>query len=128
MRFMLTAARGLAVLGLCTATALTALPAAAATPGAELYITVTPRHDGAYSMRLTCDPDGGLHPDPLGACAVLREVGGHVDDLNVNPGPCPLIYDPVDVEVYGHWYDMPVTYNAEFPNECAMHRKLGPVV
>ncbi|MEV4174146.1 SSI family serine proteinase inhibitor [Nonomuraea sp. NPDC049709] len=131
MTLLLTAARRLAALGLCAAATLampfTALPAGAAT-GAELFITVTPIADGAYSMRLTCDPDGGLHPRPEAACAVLRDVDGHMDALNVDPGPCPLHIDPVRVEVAGYWYDMPVSYRAEFPNRCVMERKLGPLV
>ena len=124
-------ARKLTALGLCAAATLaspfTTLPAAAAAPGAELLITVTPHDGGAYSTRLTCDPDGGLHPNPPAACRVLRAVDGYVENLNVDPGPCPLIWDPVDVEVNGRWYDMPVEFAAEFPNGCAMRRKLGPV-
>ncbi|GAA3656928.1 hypothetical protein GCM10022224_019990 [Nonomuraea antimicrobica] len=131
MPLVLTVVRRLVALGLCTAAALalpfTARPANAAA-GAVLIITVTPQAGGAYSMRLTCDPDGGVHPRPREACAVLRRVDGDVEALNVNPGPCPLIHDPVDVRVHGHWYDRPVSYVAEFVNRCALDRKLGPVI
>ncbi|MFG1707931.1 SSI family serine proteinase inhibitor [Nonomuraea sp. M3C6] len=134
MTLVLTAARRMAALGLCAAATLAApfaaLPAraAAAAAGADLYITVTPIAGGAYSMHLTCDPDGGLHPRPVEACDALRGVDGYFESLDVNPGPCPLIYDPVEVEVNGHWYGRPNPYFEEFPNRCVMERKLGPVV
>ncbi|MEO3868989.1 SSI family serine proteinase inhibitor [Nonomuraea sp. B12E4] len=131
MTVVLTAARRAAAIGLCVAATLAApfaaLPAAAAA-GADLYITVTPRDGGAHSMRLTCDPDAGIYPRPREACKALHEVNGYFRDLNVNPGPCPLIWDPIEVEVNGHWYGRPNPYYQEFPNPCVMERKLGPVV
>ncbi|MFC4006789.1 SSI family serine proteinase inhibitor [Nonomuraea purpurea] len=129
MAFMLTVARRMAVFGLAAiiASPIAAQPAAAAA-GAELFITVKPRYGGAYSLRLTCDPDGGIHPRPHQACDVLRDVDGYFVDLDVDPGPCPLIWDPVTVEARGHWYGRPDFYAHEFPNECVMKRKLGPVV
>ncbi|NUT43816.1 MAG: hypothetical protein HOV86_27865, partial [Thermoactinospora sp.] len=98
MTSVLTAARRTAALTLCAAAALAvpfgASPAAAEAPGVLLYVTVTPAHGGgAYSVRLTCDPDGGLHPRPGAACDALRQVDGVIDDLDVDPGPCPLIHD-----------------------------------
>ncbi|AQZ70009.1 hypothetical protein BKM31_00370 [[Actinomadura] parvosata subsp. kistnae] len=130
MSLVLTAVRRIATLGLCAAAALagpfTTLPAHAAA-GADLIITVTPRTDGAYSMRLTCDPDGGLHPYPSEACDALRSVDGRVYDLDLDSRPCPLIWDPVDVEVRGHWYERPEVYYERFPNRCTMEHRLGPV-
>ncbi|MBF8189139.1 serine protease [Nonomuraea sp. K274] len=131
MTFALTAARRVAALGLCVAATLAApfaaLPASAAA-GADLYITVTPSNSGAYSMHLTCDPDGGLHPRPARACDVLRDVDGWIERVNVNPGPCPMIYLPVEVKINGEWYGRPTTYQREFPNKCVMDRRLGPIV
>ncbi|HEX4815887.1 MAG TPA: SSI family serine proteinase inhibitor [Nonomuraea sp.] len=128
----LTAARRMAALGLSAVAVVAAPgaapPAAAATPAADLFITVTPKDGGAYAMRLRCDPDGGTHPRPGKACDALRTVDGWVDDLDVDPGPCPMIYLPVDVEVTGNWYRRAVSYRHEFPNECVMRRTLGPVV
>lgn len=131
MTLMLTAARRLAALGLCAAATLTvpfaALPANAAS-GAESIITITPADGGAYAFRLTCDPDGGVHPRPREACDALRGVDGWFGNLDVDPGPCPLNWDPVRVEVRGHWYGRPNPYQEQFPNRCVMERKLGPVV
>jgi hypothetical protein len=131
MAFALTAARRMIAIGLCAAATLAApfavLPASAAA-GAELYITVTPVNGGAYSLRLICSPDGGLHPQPNAACDELRAVDGWIDRVNVNPGPCPMIYLPVDVRVRGHWYGRPTSYHREFSNKCVMDRRLGPIV
>ncbi|WP_171074450.1 SSI family serine proteinase inhibitor [Nonomuraea basaltis] len=132
MTLVLTTARRMAALGLCAAAVLATpfgtLPATAAASGAELYITVTPADGGAYAMHLTCDPDGGAHPRPVAACDVLRQVDGWIEDLNVDPGPCPLIYMPVNVDVTGHWSGREVSYHHVFPNSCVMERTLGPVV
>jgi hypothetical protein len=134
MTFVLTAVRRSAALGLCAAAALVvpfgASPAAAAPDdaGALIFLTVTPHNGGAYSMRLTCDPDGGTHPQPQTACDALREVDGYIEGLDVDPGPCPYIFDPVGVEANGHWYGNPVSYAETFPNKCVMDRKLGPLV
>jgi hypothetical protein len=123
--------RRTAAFAVCAALAVpfSASPAAAQEAGAELFITVTPADGGAYSTRLTCDPDGGLHPGPEAACDVLRQVDGYVEDLDVDPGRlCPRIYQPVDVEVNGHWYGRPASYYETFPNPCVMESKLGPLV
>ncbi|MFI7633340.1 SSI family serine proteinase inhibitor [Nonomuraea sp. NPDC049400] len=130
MTLVLTAARGLAVLGLCATPFLAPLPAAAGddAPGAELLIAVRPSSGGGYARTLTCDPDGGLHPRPVAACDALREVDGRVEDLDVDPGPCPMIYDPVTADVAGHWHGEDVSFHQEFSNNCVMERKLGPLV
>ncbi|MGN9841769.1 SSI family serine proteinase inhibitor [Nonomuraea sp. H19] len=132
MTFMLTAARRMVSLGLCTAAILTVplgtSPAGAVTAGVDLYITVTSSEGSAYSTRLTCDPDRGAHSQPVAACDALRQVDGRISDLDVDPGPCPLVYAPVQVSVHGHWYGQRVAHYEEFSNSCAMERKLGPVV
>ncbi|MER6576005.1 SSI family serine proteinase inhibitor [Nonomuraea sp. NPDC001023] len=136
MKSVLTAARRTAALALCASAALVvpfgASPAGAAAadePGVLLFITVTPSNGGgAYSMRLTCDPDGGTHPRPRTACAELHEVDGVVKDLNVDPGACPRNYSPVSVRVRGHWYGRTTTYDRKFENDCVMERTLGPLV
>lgn len=128
MTAVLTAARRAAALALGSAAILFGALPAAAQPGAELRLTVTPTDDGAYANHLTCEPDGGGHPRPVAACDVLREVDGRIQDLDVDPGPCPMVYMPVTVQADGHWYGRPVSYHREFPNSCVMERTLGPVV
>ncbi|QYC43689.1 Subtilisin inhibitor-like protein 7 [Nonomuraea coxensis DSM 45129] len=128
-----TGLRGAAA-GLCAAV-LVAVPLAAAPAsaagraGADLAVTVTGAGgSGAYRYLLTCDPTGGSHPRPADACAALHSVGGRVDALDVDPGPCTQIHAPVHAEVAGRWYGRPIAYHHDFPNRCLMIRTLGPVV
>ncbi|WP_188187164.1 SSI family serine proteinase inhibitor [Nonomuraea sp. SYSU D8015] len=129
MTFALIAvARRTAALGLCAVAILAAPSPAAAAAGAELDIAVSPADGGAYRMNLRCGPDGGGHPRPVEACDALRAVNGWIKHLNVDPGPCPLIYMPVDVSITGHWRGRRVSYQHRFPSTCEMRRALGPVV
>lgn len=66
--------------GSATAPAPTATPpsptAAPAAVDASLTITLDETGQGAVrTMTLTCDPVGGDHPDPAGACAALAVAG-----------------------------------------------------
>jgi Subtilisin inhibitor-like len=60
----------------------------------DLTITSWPRGRGGPSTTatLTCDPDGGTHPDPAKACAALL---AHPEALH----PVPL--DMACTEIYG---------------------------
>jgi hypothetical protein len=133
MNFGLTTARRTAALGICVAAFLSAPsgshPAGAAVAAARLHISVTPDGGGgAYAMRLMCDPDKGGHPRPAAVCDALRAVDGHIERLDVNPGACPMVYQPVQVKVRGVWHGRPVAYHQEFSNSCAMDRALSPLV
>jgi hypothetical protein len=57
---------------------------APAQPRYDLTITYWPAGRGGEmrSATLTCDPDGGSHPDPAAACAALSE---HADALDPVP-------------------------------------------
>jgi hypothetical protein len=63
-------------------------------PRYELTITYWPTGRGgeARTATLTCDPDGGSHPDPVGACDALLE---HEDALK------PVAGDVVCTQIYG---------------------------
>ncbi|WP_182112282.1 MULTISPECIES: SSI family serine proteinase inhibitor [unclassified Actinotalea] len=51
-------------------------PTPAAVGAASLTVTVDETGSGATTtLTLTCDPAGGDHPDPEGACAALAAVG-----------------------------------------------------
>jgi hypothetical protein len=65
-----------------------------AQPRYDLTITFWPQgRDGpSRTATLTCDPDGGTHPDPAKACAALR---AHPEALH----PVPL--DMACTEIYG---------------------------
>ena len=63
-------------------------------PRYDLTITYWPagRDGDSRSATLMCDPDGGTHPDPNGACDVLLQ---HEDALQPVPG------DVACTEIYG---------------------------
>jgi hypothetical protein len=63
-------------------------------PAYDLQITLWPEgRDGESSTAsLTCDPDGGTHPDPAMACAALD---AHPEALHPVPG------DVACTEIYG---------------------------
>ena len=122
-------------------TTLAALPAAAGTrvtaglppirPRSTFTLTVNngekPDPATARSIKLTCEPAGGTHPDPETACKQLAQVNGDFGALNVNPGPCILIWAPVTVTAKGTWRGTPVSYQETFPNSCVLGRQTGAV-
>jgi hypothetical protein len=64
-------------------------------PGTALTIELNESGAGAArAWNLTCEPAGGDHPDPAGACTALRDAGG-VDAF------APLPKDAVCTEIYG---------------------------
>ncbi|GHE48044.1 hypothetical protein GCM10017673_57250 [Streptosporangium violaceochromogenes] len=78
---------------------------------------------------LTCDPDGGSHPDPHGACDRLRDIDGDLDRLRFRPDvACPRIYAPVRVKITGTWYGEFKVFSEKYPNACYAEQLAGPVV
>jgi hypothetical protein len=67
---------------------------ASSTPRYDLRITFWPQGSGsdARTATLTCDPDGGSHPDPARACDALL---AHEDAL------APVAGDVACTELYG---------------------------
>jgi hypothetical protein len=63
-------------------------------PRNDLTVTYWPTGRGgeARSATLTCDPDGGSHPDPVSACDALLE---HEDALE------PVAGDVACTQIYG---------------------------
>ena len=121
-------------------TTVAALPAMAGTrvtagmppirPRSVFKLTVTHGESpdpAAKSATLTCEPAGGTHPDPKTACDQLAKVNGDFGALNVNPGPCFLIFDPYTVTAYGHWRGTPVKFQHTYANKCVLDRQTGAV-
>jgi hypothetical protein len=97
-------------------------------PRYDLTVTYWPTGRGgeARSATLTCDPDGGSHPDPVSACDALLE---HEDALE------PVAGDVACTQIYGG--DQVATLsgagvNASFSraNGCEISRwdKLAPLL
>ena len=77
---------------------------------------------------LTCDPDGGTHPQPVKACDALRSVNGYIAKLPGNPDIfCPLIFDPRTATAKGTWRGRPVRFQHTYGNDCELHRASTPV-
>ncbi|MDL4820377.1 SSI family serine proteinase inhibitor [Actinomadura opuntiae] len=95
----------------------------------SLRLTLThPGHDtsGTRAVTLYCDPPGGRHPDPARACSELEGSGGkftHAPDGRM----CTQVYAPVVAAAEGRWHGNPVSFHAQYANDCVMHSHTGTV-
>lgn len=121
-----------------SAAASAAQPEPAGTVGAS--ITLTKAYDyGAFrgmtfSATLTCNPDGGTHPNAAQACAELARVAGDFDNDNLGPNDgadrCKGPYNeylPVRVTAEGIWDGKRVSYQHSFPNSCWLSAGTGSI-
>ena len=104
--------------------------ATASAPKVSLDMTVTTGRPGAKPQHWTlrCDPPGGTHPDPAGACRVLLAAGapfaplrGHVE--------CPMIIaGSAKATIKGTWFGKKVNM-VLVDGGCAMARwsKIGQI-
>ncbi|MGV9808340.1 SSI family serine proteinase inhibitor, partial [Micromonospora chersina] len=53
---------------------------------------------------------------------VVARVDGHLDALDVRPGPCTREYAPVTARAVGFWQDRPIAYTRTFDNRCELRR------
>jgi hypothetical protein len=92
---------------------------------ANLTITVTNANvAGGQRWTLTCDPDGGTHPDPAKACAVLS---AHGETLLLKPLPknmmCTEIYGGAQTAtIQGVWRGRTVRASFSRTNGCEIAR------
>jgi hypothetical protein len=100
--------------------------------GAQLEVTVWPEGAGGDHLMasLTCDPDGGSHPDPVRACDAIEK---HADALNSVPGgvACTEIYGgPDQAEVRGTVKLQSILARFNRTNGCEISRwdKLAPLL
>ncbi|MGK4581927.1 SSI family serine proteinase inhibitor [Kitasatospora sp. HPMI-4] len=130
-----TALRRLAASAAAAVVAVTTLSTAAApaAPVAEntffqLYVVRDADDTAVEDHFLTCNPNGGSHPDPDGACAALAAADGDINRLAGAPHlRCPHIEDPVTVTAYGDWNGQQVTWQKSFPDICQLQRATTPV-
>lgn len=94
-----------------------------------LLITVhnsaDPTRNGTYT--LSCDPVGGSHPDPAGACAALESSGGKKGGDPFKPigpkDPCSMIHGGVaKAHVVGTWHGREVDAHFSRSNGCEIER------
>lgn len=122
----------LAFVAAAAVTATMVTPAQASSPqapSADLGMLVF-HGDDIRGYNLTCDPDGGTHPDAQTACRQLHKADGDLTTLR--PGSHPSCKepdsDPVDIEVMGMWKDLYVVNNVHYPNRTCAKASAGLVV
>ncbi len=78
---------------------------------------------------LTCDPNGGTHPNADVACAKLAGADGKFQDLGAqnNNKACPMDYRPVTYTAEGTWRGKPVEFEQKFANDCVAAAHTGEV-
>jgi hypothetical protein len=93
-------------------------------PTAELTIVVDLGQGGAdTTWRLTCDPAGGNHPDPVGACQALEVNGAAALPPVAKDQACTMIYGgPERATVTGTWNGQKVSAAFSRTNGCEINR------
>lgn len=100
-----------------------ASPAAAWSPGASFTLTIYQGGDTSGPIQsqvtLTCDPNGGTHPNPDAACSALESVGGSLAKLTPVMGKaCPMFSQPVTARAIGTWLRRPEDFQQTYMNRC----------
>lgn len=110
-----------------------AAPAPAAPPHQATFMNLSVQpNDQAREARtavLTCNPDGGTHPDAAAACRTLASAHGDFHALPTAHSNvmCPQVYKPVVFTAHGTWHDRPVQFQKKFPNACQASVQTGQV-
>ncbi|HEY0532273.1 MAG TPA: SSI family serine proteinase inhibitor [Actinoplanes sp.] len=79
----------------------------------------------AQTVKLNCNPTGGLHPEAAQACAILRSTGA--DPARIRPAHvmCMMLYAPVTARLAGTWRGTRVRWSHQYGNSCEMTRATG---
>lgn len=127
----------LSILVPATATAAAHLPETAhgrahtepdVTAPAQFMLAIHSPDGQVRAATLTCGPDGGTHPDAIGACEQLAEADGHLERVPSTPAACPMIHEPVTVEATGHWQSEVRSFVGSFGNSCQAVAATGGVI
>lgn len=123
------------VLALSTALTLATTPAASAHdrdwPQGKLTLTISfPEESPRIRHRatLTCNPDGGNHPQAEAACDQLRYARGHIDRIPSDDGPCTMGYRPTRVRAWGYWRGWFRLFSDRYTNPCVANRLTGGIL
>ncbi len=105
---------------------------ASAGASTSLTIVVTAAEDAEPSTyELSCDPDGGDHPQPEQACAAIAAAGATVFDATPSDQMCTMIYGgPQTATITGTYDGTDVDASFSRQNGCEIDRweKLGTTV
>lgn len=91
--------------------------------GDELIIRFSPGTGRDSTWRLTCDPPGGDHPDPVGACRALEANGAAALPPVPKGMGCTMVYGgPERATVTGTWRGQHVSAQFRRTNGCEISR------
>ncbi len=93
--------------------------------GSRLTLTRVAEAGGAAAVELTCNPDGGGHPDPGQACAQLSRAGANPARIKPADRYCFLLYKPVTAQLSGVWRGRTVKWAHTYGNSCELNRATG---
>jgi hypothetical protein len=100
----------------------TDLPSVASGP-AQLSILLDDGSGVRTTWTLTCEPAGGTHPRPVGACAVLGARGATAFPAPPADAICTEQYGgPQKARITGTWRGSPVSTELSLENGCQINR------
>jgi hypothetical protein len=109
-------------------TAVDAVPTSAQ-EAADLDMNIYPSDGPAQYYKLICEPTGGDHPDPNGACLRLSEIHGDLEQIREGRVPCRLDSGPVEVIIQGYWDGGSIDYfYNEYPSWDCVRASAGPII
>jgi hypothetical protein len=77
------------------------------------------------SASLTCNPDGGSHPNPATACEQLTQANGFIEKIPPEEGACTREFKPVILKASGTWDGEDRQFEFEFSNRCVGVKETG---
>jgi hypothetical protein len=91
--------------------------------GDGLVITFSSGSGADSTWRLTCDPPGGDHPDPAGACRALETHGAAALPPVPKGMGCSMVYGgPERATVTGTWRGQQISAQFNRTNGCEISR------
>jgi hypothetical protein len=103
-------------------------PADAQVQRSQFTLRLVDESGGSTVVKLTCNPDGGTHPNPTTACNSLRAASGDFNRLPPDPTvSCLFVYEPVQAYASGQWRGRAVTFAHTYGNACEAAVESGHV-
>ncbi|MFT4166422.1 MAG: SSI family serine proteinase inhibitor [Microlunatus sp.] len=97
-------------------------PVVTPSSSSQLTITIDDGTGKTTSWTLTCDPVGGTHPDPQGACAALDNHRGALDPVPAGRACAQVYSGPERAQVAGTWRGEPISASLSRNDACQTAR------
>lgn len=95
---------------------------------AKFILTIHTPDGTVRASTLSCGPEGGSHPNAIGACDQLTAADGYMDRVPAQPAACPMVYAPVTLEATGHWHSEVRSFVGSYGNSCQAVAATGGVI